>query len=262
MKKTLILIAVLFAGIQLASAQVYDGIPKVYFTQYTDPSPVKTDQPFTLTLESYITANVIRDTVKTSSDIVMILDVSTSMNDDMETGSQHSGYVISSTSSYSYSTLTGSTKYYYPYLGKYYQVQGLKSSGGNYYWAYFDTASERFYISGSDVFKASDKSTPTWNGSSGTKPAKTAGGSIEPVTKNTSTLVSFKLFTSGTVKNKLQALVESSVTFIDSMYVASERWGIDDRISVVTFAKTSSIACHLMSIKDNYFRDCRLMFSV
>lgn len=105
---------------------------------------------YTISLESFATGETTVTETATPVDIVLVLDVSGSMQDNLTSYT----YTARNSQAYSYTTY-GNNTYYYLYEGEYYQVyrsSGQNGTGGNNNRRlYFDVGSTRYWLTGTTV---------------------------------------------------------------------------------------------------------------
>ena len=105
---------------------------------------------YTISLESFATGATTVTETATPVDIVLVLDVSGSMDEDLNVYS----YTARNSQPYSYNTY-GNNTYYYLYEGEYYQVyrsSGSNGTGGNNQRRlYFDVGNTRYWLTGTTV---------------------------------------------------------------------------------------------------------------
>lgn len=95
---------------------------------YAKRAIVNDDGTYTIDLETFVTGEVTQTFESVPVDVVLVLDVSGSMDEAISTVSS---YDPASVSSLTYSNNQGQTDYYYNYNGNYYRVSvGRQSSGG------------------------------------------------------------------------------------------------------------------------------------
>lgn len=179
---------------------------------------------YTIRLESYVTGESMTDITTTSKpvDLVLVLDVSGSMNDD---SGQTTTYKFLKSTSYSYNGY-GNNNYYYLYEGTYCLVKRLnKYNDQTNYCLYFDLDSKRHYLTTNGV-----KDAP------------------ENVTDNKATIYTGVLYQKTTTQpKKIDLLQEACTAFIEEIYknslgpdgIANTSDDIDNQISIVKFATSS-----------------------
>lgn len=180
-----------------------------------------------VTIESFVEDKIIDpDATVKPFDIVLVLDVSSSMNTGRVT---YYPYTKRNSQAYTYSNY-GST-YYYLYEGKYYPVS--KGSYNGSYYLRFDigtSSSHQYrYLTGTGV--------------STTRPTG--------VSSQTATIWIGVLYTRGTqvTKTRLEVMKEAAANFFDIIRDKSE--DIDNRMAIVKFSRTATEVCDLLSVKDN-----------
>lgn len=106
---------------------------------------------YTISLESFATGETTVTETATPVDIVLVLDVSGSMDEDMATTYS---YTARASASYSYNSYANNA-YYYLYEGEYYQVYRSSrqngTGGNNQRRLYFDVGTTRYWLTGTTV---------------------------------------------------------------------------------------------------------------
>lgn len=172
------------------------------------------DGTYTIDLEAYSTGSttITETTEKVPLDIVLVLDQSGSMDEDMG-----GAYTAQNSAGYSYSDINNSrTTYYYQTSdGNYYEVQaGRYRSGRNYqYYLYYTVDYTTYYLSGTGVTT--------------TRPSN--------ITDRYATIWTGVLYTRTTI-SRLDALKTAANTFIQSVQEDAETNTLDHKIAVVGFA--------------------------
>ena len=138
----------------LASSLVLNAQPGTYHpeggmkTSKTVTGPV--GGYYTISLESFATGETTVTETATPVDIVLVLDVSGSMDEELNSFS----YTARNSTNYSWSTY-GNNAYYYLYEGEYYRVyrsSGQNGTGGNNQRRlYFDVGNTRYWLTGTTV---------------------------------------------------------------------------------------------------------------
>ncbi len=168
-------------------------------------------------LETYVTGHSVAQHKPT--DIVLVLDVSGSMDENMTSYT----YSPRTSQGYTYSNYPNNNGYYYKHSnGQYYQVSKDYNYGGVfgnwyiYYYLSFTVNNTTYYLSGTGVTT--------------TRPSNVQG-------QNT-IIWTGVLYTrgNGTSKNKLVALKEAVCDFVDNIAQDAEDYNVDHRISIVKFA--------------------------
>ena len=172
---------------------------------------------YTITLESFATGETTVTETATPVDIVLVLDVSGSMDENLSAVT----YTARDSQSYSY-TSYGNNTYYYLYEGEYYQVHrssGQNGTGGNNQRRlYFDVGNTRYWLTGTTVTT--------------TQPSGVANGT---------TIWTGVLYESSQ-RSKMDALKEAVGLFVDAVTknATEDSEGnsrrVDNRISIVKFA--------------------------
>lgn len=201
-----------------------------------------------LTLESYVTGTTRINTTSTTKpcDIVLVLDVSGSMADEVTIGT---GYVPYSRN-FSAATVNYSNYYYKDADGEYYQVKGISDNGRvlqgtalfNRTWIYYEKNGVRYYLSGDQVIQAkSPIEKPSWD-----SPPHDINGNEIPGVLNwpflvipltTYTVWTGTLYRIGSEREaKLDSLKIAVDGFIDSVADNAAENDVEHRISIVKFA--------------------------
>ena len=172
---------------------------------------------YTISLESFATGETTVTETATPVDIVLVLDVSGSMDENLAGVT----YTARNSQAYSYNTY-GNNTYYYLYEGEYYRVyrsSGQSGTGGNNQRRlYFDIGSTRYWLTGTTVTT--------------TQPAGVANG----------TTIWTGVLYEASQKSKMEALKEAVGLFVDAVTknATEDSQGnsrrVDNRISIVKFA--------------------------
>ena len=172
---------------------------------------------YTISLESFATGETTVTETATPVDIVLVLDVSGSMDENLAGVT----YSARNSQAYSYNTY-GNNTYYYLYEGEYYRVyrsSGQSGTGGNNQRRlYFDIGSTRYWLTGTTVTT--------------TQPAGVANG----------TTIWTGVLYEASQKSKMEALKEAVGLFVDAVTknATEDSQGnsrrVDNRISIVKFA--------------------------
>lgn len=179
------------------------------------------DGTYTLTLESFVTgyqSNTITHVVHEVAvplDVVLVLDVSGSMDEEMNS------YVARPSQGYSYNNsigtiFTGTTDYYYLYNGQYYNVywdhDGLIS--WNNFVLYFTANGTRYYLSGNGITTSA------------------------PTNYDDASDIIYTGVLYG--RTRMDALKAACSSFIDNIAAKAAEDDVEHRIAVVTFASEAS----------------------
>ena len=172
---------------------------------------------YTISLESFATGETTVTETATPVDIVLVLDVSGSMDENLAGVT----YTARNSQAYSYNTY-GNNTYYYLYEGEYYRVyrsSGQNGTGGNNQRRlYFDVGNTRYWLTGTTVTT--------------TQPAGVANG----------TTIWTGVLYETSQKSKMEALKEAVGLFVDAVTknATEDSQGnsrrVDNRISIVKFA--------------------------
>ena len=185
---------------------VPDGLKMEKFWQSDDP----TGRTGNILVEAFVTGHSVAQHVPT--DIVLVLDVSGSMAQNMPTTY---AYTPRSSQAYSYDSY-GNNTYYYYYNGQYYQVTRERTGGwGNRrYNLHFSTGTTTYYLYGTGI----QQNNPNVQGSG-------------------TTIWTGVLYTRTTVtQTKMQALQEAVNNFVDIIAEDAENYNVDHRLSIVKYA--------------------------
>ena len=130
----------LISGLAVCAQNISSG---VYFEEngiaYAKKAVINDDGTYSIELETFVTGTVTQTLESIPVDVVLVLDVSGSMD---ETISSVSSYEPSSVKTLTYRNDSGQTDYYYYYNGSYCRV----TVGRDWYWDWFDSG-WRYYIS-------------------------------------------------------------------------------------------------------------------
>ncbi len=130
----------LISGLAVCAQNISSG---VYFEEngiaYAKKAVINDDGTYSIELETFVTGTVTQTLESVPVDVVLVLDVSGSMD---ETISSVSSYEPSSVKTLTYRNDSGQTDYYYYYKGSYCRV----TVGRDWYWDWFDSG-WRYYIS-------------------------------------------------------------------------------------------------------------------
>lgn len=209
--------AVLLAASPNAFSQTPDPGEKVHVSTYVESFNYET-MTGTVAIESFVENNIVDpDAVVKPYDIVLVLDISSSMYDPTTVPK----YVSHSSTGYSYKTITDkkSPTYYYYYNGEYYQVEGykFKEGGKDYFSLRFspDGGTSYIYLTGT--------------GTSTTPPTT--------VKNDKDDIWTGVLYTEG-YKTRLDVMKEGAERFVDIINDKSSAT-VDNRIAIVAFDGSS-----------------------
>jgi hypothetical protein len=218
---TLLLIGMVLVSMGAFAQEPSNGL---YLHKDWEPDPTDpTGSRGVIRLETFVTGDKIITETHTPTDIVLVLDVSGSMNDNI---SQYT-YTARNSQGYSYNGYGNNTYYYKHTDGKYYAVERQQEwySGmfnpRYYYRLRFQVNGTYYYLSG--------------NGVTATAPTN--------VTNAGTTIWTGVLYTRavvpGTTQTKLAALKNAVNNFVDVIAEDAEEFEVDHRISIVKFAMNS-----------------------
>ena len=162
------------------------------FAYSKDISAPQSNGTYWIKLESFATGAASRILSSTPSDIILVLDSSTSMNTE-DYGTPE--YTARESQAYTYNSY-GENTYYYLYQGTYYPVERNMSNGWN------GTRRLRFQVGN------------TWYYLSGTSVSTTSGGA----TNNTNTIWTGVLYELSGVVTRIRALRDATEQFIQNIY--------------------------------------------
>ena len=203
---TLLLIGMVLVSMG-AFAQNMTPVPEGLKMEKKWVSDDPTGRTGNILVEAFVTGHSVATHVPT--DIVLVLDVSGSMNDNI-------GYVYTARNSQGYSyNGYGNSQYYYYYEGNYYRVyrENPYEDWQRRYRLYFTVANTRYYLSGTGV-----TTTPPTN-----------------VTSNTGTIWTGVLYTRAN-QNKLGALKQAVNQFVDIIAEDANQYNVDHSISIIKYA--------------------------
>lgn len=109
---------------------------------YAKRAVINNDGTYTIDLETFVTGEVTTTYEAVPVDVVLVLDVSGSMDEPLEVK-------VASISQLNWRNNAGETDYYYYYNGEYYRVsvgRERRTSGGYYYYLYFNNNGTTYYI--------------------------------------------------------------------------------------------------------------------
>ncbi len=109
---------------------------------YAKRAVINNDGTYTIDLETFVTGEVTQTYESVPVDVVLVLDVSGSMEEPLEVK-------VASISQLNWRNNAGETDYYYYYNGEYYRVsvgRERRTSGGYYYYLYFNNNGTTYYI--------------------------------------------------------------------------------------------------------------------
>ncbi|MBR5169774.1 MAG: T9SS type A sorting domain-containing protein [Muribaculaceae bacterium] len=194
------------------------NIPKgLVMNKWFEPDDPNDGTSGNIFLETYVTGHSVAQHKPT--DIVLVLDVSGSMDENMTSYT----YSPRTSQGYTYSNYPNNNGYYYKHSnGQYYQVSTGYNYGGGwgnwyiYYYLSFTVNNTTYYLSGTGVTttrpsNVQDPNTTIWTGVLYTRD-------------------------NGTSKNKLVALQEAVCDFVDNIAEDATNYNVDHRISIVKYA--------------------------
>ena len=199
-------------------------------------------QTETLTLEAYSEAEKIVHDKSVPCDIVLVLDVSGSMEYTM---SEDTWTEV--TQGFSYNTIEGysTNEYYYELDGVKYQVHGVEAHLGfgwlstHYTWLYFEKGNTRYYLTGTGYVQARSRTNPYYAGLILVPPRKTGGlvgDEISGARGESATIYTGTLWKHSTQTTRIVAMKNAVKTFIDKVHEDADTNDVDHRISIVKFA--------------------------
>lgn len=221
---TLLLIGFL-TGFGLMGAFAQEPTNGLYMHKTWTPDPSDpTGAKGTIRLETFVTGDKIITEEHIPTDIVLVLDVSGSMNQNIYTYS----YNPRASQAYSYDSY-GDNTYYYLYNGQYYAVSREAERYGGvlipryYYRLYFTVNGQRIYLSGT--------------GTTTTPPTNVAGTGILGNGSST-TIWTGVLYTrtQTSSQQKMAALKEAVKKFVSIVAKDATEYEVDHRISIVKYA--------------------------
>ena len=209
LQHTLLLIGFLTGfGMVSTYAQTFTPIPAGLKMEKKWQSDDPTGRTGNILVEAFVTGHSVAQHVPT--DIVLVLDVSGSMNDNI-------GYTYTARASqgYSYNGYGNNTYYYLHTDGYYYPVQRERpyEDWQRRYRLYFTVGNTRYYLSGTGVTTTA----PT------------------NVTSATATIWTGVLYTRAN-QNKLDALKDAVEQFVDIIAADANEYDVDHRISIIKYA--------------------------
>ena len=178
------------------------------------------DNNYTITLETFATGESSSTTKRIPSDIILVLDVSGSMDEDMP-----ASYTALPSQSYSYNSY-GYNEYYFLYNGTYYEVE--RTTGGNWSTTYYRL---RFRVGGSDW-------NPTYRYLAGSGSQQNAPNNA---TDGDDIIFTGVLYTREEGQSKMEALHDAVSEFIDTIVEDDSELDlaegeVGNQISIVKFA--------------------------
>ena len=194
------------------------------------------DGSYTINLEAFVTGQITVENVGIPADIVLVLDVSGSMDDNF---SNTQTYNAATTSNWSYSN--SNNNLYYKLGDKYIRVQRVRQSGssGKIYFYIYDTDNLKYYyLFGEEIHEASG----IISNSNNPDPDYSI-----PRSQQGATVYSGTLYELGT-PSKLQALRNAVLNFIevidqnDKDYAPDGQERLGNRIAIVTYSSTAQDA--------------------
>ena len=221
LQHTLLLIGFL-AGFGMMGAYAQTPTNGLYLHKDWTPDP---DDPTgakgTIRLETFVTGDKIITETHVPTDIVLVLDVSGSMDETIYTYD----YTAMASQAYSYNSY-GDNTYYYYYEGEYYAVSREAEYYGQswlvipryYYRLYFVRNGVRYYLSGTGVTTTPPTNVNDIGG----------GGTIW-----TGVLYEYAIVSSQT---KMAALKQAVHSFVDVIAADAQQFNVEHRISIVKYA--------------------------
>ena len=209
LRHTLLLIGMVLVSLG-AFAQNMTPVPEGLKMEKKWVSDDPTGRTGNILVEAFVTGHSVAQHLPT--DIVLVLDVSGSMAQNMPTTY---AYTPRSSQAYSYDSY-GNSQYYYYYNGQYYLVERQRTGGnGNRrYNLHFNTGTTIYYLYGTGI----QQDNPNVQGSG-------------------TTIWTGVLYTRTTVtQTKMQALQAAVGTFVDNIAADANQYDVDHRISVVKYA--------------------------
>ena len=232
----------LLSGLAVCAQNISSG---VYFEQngiaYAKRAILNNDGTYTIDLETFVTGEVTQTYESVPVDVVLVLDVSGSMDETITTVTSYQPANISSLSYYDYAGITGTgtyeTDYYYLYDGDYRKVSVGRGGGllsGYYYYISFSANGRTYYINSNGQVVTNQ---PTNVSGLTARYSNLLASNVQLYTQVTSPIT------------KMDALQSAVGAFIDQ--IAHNDWYEDDtndhrrsaalgnRISIVKFADDS-----------------------
>ena len=210
--------AVLLSASLNAFSQTPDPGEKVHVSTYVESFNYET-MTGTVAIESFVENDIVDpDATVIPYDIVLVLDISSSMEDNIKIPT----FNAQTSTGYSYKIITkkDAPKYYYYYDGEYYEVEAYKFKEGK-----TDYFSLRFSPDGGTSYIYL-----TGTGTSTTPPTS--------VTNQENTIWTGVLYTKGEItlpETRLDVMKEGAVRFVDIINDKSSAT-VDNRIAIVTYA--------------------------
>lgn len=208
----------LFAIQSIANAQPYTEKNHIAYSKYPT-GPV--NGIYTIHLDTFVTGEVTVSTSNLPADVVLVLDVSGSMDDDY-TSSQYV-YTARESQGYSYNSFGNNTYYYRHTDGNYYPVTRRTNGGGMFstttYSLRVQINNYNYYLSGTQLV--------------GNRPTN--------ITSASTTIWTGVLYEREVVEGqtKLEALQAAVADFIDVIKENAEENDVDNQIAIVKFAMNS-----------------------
>ncbi len=204
----------------------------------------------TLTIEAYSEAEKIIHDEAVPCDIVLVLDVSGSMEDTM---SEDTWTEV--TQDFSYNTIEGysTNEYFIEFEGQRYQVHAVEVHAGfgilfpHYTWLYFERGNTRYYLKGNQIIQARDnaKAPGVIAGLIISNPRDTQGwigNEITGANGEPTTVWSGTLWKHSTETTRIVAMQNAVKNFIDNVKIDADNNSVNHRISIVKFAGNRSTA--------------------
>lgn len=186
------------------------------------------DGIYTISLESFVRGEV-KITQGVPADIVLVLDVSGSMNDDYS----QDEYTAQPSASYTYNDFEDGVYYYRHSNGNYYPVTKKSRRSGNttYYGLYYSVSSGGWFSSTTYYYLKGTQASNAGN-SNDNRPNNTYG-----VNNSTATIWTGVLYKkTSSQQSRIDALKQAVEGFIDVIAANAESSGQDNKISIVKFA--------------------------
>ena len=226
---SLILVIVALSGIQqVANAQPYKEKNHIAYSK-VPTGPV--DGIYTIHLDTFVTGEVTVSTTKLPADVVLVLDVSGSMDEAYST--THYEDTARESQGYSYDNY-GNNTYYYLYNGNYYEVNRNSQwvnigTGRNPNWV------QAYYLS------VSLPSGGWWNTTYYLNGTELVGTLPTNITNSSDVIWTGELYERDLIEgqSKLEALQKAVGEFIDVIKTNAEENDVDNQIAIVKFAMNS-----------------------
>ena len=219
----------LIAFIPTMNAQPYtEGTGEAEGLAYSKTIAGPDNGIYTITLESFVLGEV-KITQGVPADIVLVLDVSGSMNDDYSTDE----YTAQPSASYTYNDFEDGVYYYRDNNGTYYPVTKKSRTSGNttYYGLYYSVTGSGWFSSTTYYYLKGTTAQNAGNNNNN-RPNNTYG--VNSPTATIWTGVLYKKTSSQ--QSRIDALKQAVGGFIDVIAANAESSGQDNQISIVKFA--------------------------